>query len=142
MCYPILIQFWKLIVLRLENSQPLLAESFNLAVGNATSLMTKFWQMPIVVQFSWDSKFLLPSSVKEQLIFWEDNVRCLNGRPIGRQFSGTRTIVSDASAVGAGRGIKGCYGIICDLPWSPDEAGLSSTWRELQAVHVCLSTFF
>ena len=116
--------------------------SFNLAVGNATTLMTKFWHMPIVVQSSWDSKFLLPPSVKEQLIFWKDNVRCLNGRPIGRQFSGTRTIVySDASDVGAGIGIKGCYGIICDLPWSPDEAGLSSTWRELQSVHVCLSSF-
>ena len=116
--------------------------SFHLAVGNATTLMTKFLHMSIVLQSSWDSKFLLPPSVKEELVFWKDNVRCLNGRPIGRQFSGTRTIVySDASDVGAGGVIKGRDGVICHLPWSPDEARRSSTWRELQAVHVCLSSF-
>lgn len=69
-------------------------------------------------------------------------MRCLNGRPIGQKFSGSRTIVySDASDVGAGGVIKGRDGVICHLPWSPDEAGRSSTWRELQAVHVCLSSF-
>ena len=31
--------------------------------------------------------------------------------------------------------------IICHLPWSADEFGCSSTWRELQALHVCLSVF-
>ena len=77
--------------------------SFSLAVGNATTLMTKFLNMFIVLQSSWDSKFPLPPSVKEELIFWKENVRCLNGRPIGQQFSGSRTIVySDASDVGAG----------------------------------------
>ena len=58
--------------------------SFNLAVGNATTLMTKVLHMSIVLQSSWDSKFLLPPSLKEELIFWKDNVRCFNGRPIGR----------------------------------------------------------
>ena len=38
------------------------------------------------------------------------------------------------------RVIKGLDGVICHLPWSP-EAGRSSTWRELQALHVCLSSF-
>ena len=115
---------------------------FNLAVGNDTTLMTKSLHMSIVLQSSWDSKFLLPPSVKEELIFWKDNVRCLNGRPIGRQFSSSRTIVySDVSDVGAGGVIKGRDGLICHLHWSHDEARRSSTWRELQAVHVCLSSF-
>ena len=116
--------------------------SFNLAVGNATILMTKFLNMSIVFQSSWDSKFPLPPSVKEELVFWKENVRFLKGRPIGQQFSGTRSIVySDASDVGAGGVIKGRDGVICHLPWSPDQVGRSSTWRELQAVHVCLSSF-
>ena len=34
----------------------------------------------------------MPPSVKEELIFWKDNVQCLNGRPIGRQFSRSHTI--------------------------------------------------
>ena len=103
--------------------------SFILAVGNATTLMTKFLHMSIVLQSSLDSKFPLPPSVKEELLFWKENVRCLNGRPIGQQFSGSRTIVySDASDVGAGGGvIKGHDGVICHFPWSPDEAGRSST---------------
>ena len=66
----------------------------------------------------------------------------MNGRPIGRQFSSSRTIVySDASDIGVGGVIKGRDGLICHLPWSPDEVRRSSTWRELQAIHVCLSSF-
>ena len=41
--------------------------SFKLAVGNVTSLMTKFIHMSIVLQPSWDSKFPLSHSVKEEL---------------------------------------------------------------------------
>ena len=37
--------------------------------------------------------------------------------------------------------IKGRDGLICHLPWSPDEVRRSSTWRELQAVRVCLASF-
>ena len=44
--------------------------SFNLVVGNATTLTTKFLQMFIVLQSSWHFKFPLPPSVKEELIFW------------------------------------------------------------------------
>ena len=57
--------------------------SFNLAVGNVTNLMTKFIHMAIVLRSSWDSKFPLPDSVKDELVFWKENVRFLNGRPIG-----------------------------------------------------------
>ena len=60
--------------------------SFNLVVSHAVTLTTIFLHMFIVLQSSRDSKFPLPPSVKEELIFWKDNVRCLNGRPIGRQF--------------------------------------------------------
>ena len=45
--------------------------SFKLAVGNLTSLMTKFIHMSIVLQPSWDSRFPLSDSVKEELFFLE-----------------------------------------------------------------------
>ena len=77
--------------------------SFKLAVGNVTTLMTKFIHMSIVLQPSWDSRFPLFDSVKEELSFWKGNVRCLNGRPIGRKFTCSRSIVySDASDLGVG----------------------------------------
>ena len=43
--------------------------SFKLAVGNVTTLMTKFIHMSIVLQPSWDSRFPLSDSVKEELFF-------------------------------------------------------------------------
>ena len=46
--------------------------SFNLAVGNVTNLMTKFIYIAIVLRSSWDSKFPLPDSVKDELVFWKD----------------------------------------------------------------------
>ena len=69
--------------------------------------MTKFIHMSIVLQSSWDSRFPLSDSVKEELFFWKENVRCLNGRPIGRHFSCSRSIVySDASDLGVGGVVK------------------------------------
>ena len=100
--------------------------------------MTKFINMAIVLRSSWDSKFPLPASVKEELVFWKDNVRSLNGRHIGLHLPGSRTIVySNASNLGTGGVIKGRDGVICHLPCSPDEIA----WRKLKAVLVCLSSF-
>ena len=43
--------------------------SFKLAVGNVITLMTKFIHMSIVLQPSWDSRFPLSDSVKEEFFF-------------------------------------------------------------------------
>ena len=77
--------------------------------------------MSIVRQSSWDSRFPLSDSVKEELSFWKGNVRCLNGRPIGRKFTCSRSIVySDASDLGVGGVVKDHEGVICHLPWTTD----------------------
>ena len=56
------------------------------------------------------SSFSLVSFVRfcqEELFFWKGNVRCLNGRPTGRHFSCSRSIVySDASDLGVGGVVK------------------------------------
>lgn len=114
--------------------------SFNLAVGNVTTLMTKFIHMSIVLQPSWYSRFSLSESVKEELFFWKENVRSLNGRSIGRHVSGSRSIVySDASVLGVGGVVKDHQGVICHLPWTANEMFRSSTWRELKAVYIFVS---
>ena len=116
--------------------------SFNLAVGNVTTLMTKFIHMSIVLQPSWDSRFSLSDSVKEELFFSKVNIRGLNGRPIWGQVSGSRSIVySDASDLGVDGVVKDHQGVICHLPWTANETFRSSTWRELKAVSICLSSF-
>ena len=50
-------------------------------------------------------------------------------------------IVVGGGGGGGGGVLKGHDGLIYHHPWSPQEAGRSSTWRELQAVHICLSSF-
>ena len=49
----------------------------------------------------------MPLSVKEELIFWKNNVRCLNGRP----FRYGTIVYSDETDVGAGGVIKGRDGV-------------------------------
>ena len=144
--FPMLKQSWKL-KCNCATARDLSAtagriNSLNLAVGNATTLMTKFLHMSIVLHPRWVSKFTLPSSVKEELEFWKNNIWFLNGRLVGQCVSGSRTIVySDASDTGGGGVIHGRDGLICHLPCSAEEMCRSSTWRELRAVHVCLASF-
>lgn len=117
-------------------------------MGNVSNLITKFLNLAIVLRSGWDVKLPLSPSVREELTFWKDNIRLMNGRPIGQRFSTNRTIVYCVASdlvVGWGGGeggvLKGHDGLIYHHPWSPQEAGRSSTWRELQAVHICLSSF-
>ena len=80
----------------------------------------------------------MSDSVKEELYFWKEHVRCLNGRPIGRHFSCSRSIVySDASDLGVGGVVKDHE--VCHLLWTANEMFCNSTWRELKAVYICLS---
>ena len=56
--------------------------------------------------------------------------------------SGSCSIVySDASDLGVGGVVKDHQGVICHLPWTANETFRSSTWRELKAVSICLSSF-
>ena len=67
----------------------------------------------------------MPPSVREELAFCKDDIRFMNGRPIGQRFSAARNIIySDSSdlgvAGGGGKGnVKGRNGVICYLPWMP-----------------------
>ena len=76
--------------------------------------MTKFIHMSIVLQPSWDSRFPLSDSVKEELFFsGKRTFGALNGRPIGRHFSCSLSIVySDASDLGVGGVVKDHEGVI------------------------------
>ena len=60
--------------------------SFNLAVGNVTTLMTKFIHMSIVPQPSWDSRFSLSDSVKEELFSGKRTFGVSMGGPLGVKF--------------------------------------------------------
>lgn len=85
-----------------------LKNSFNLAVGNVSNLITKFLNLAIVLRSGWDVKLPLSPSVREELTFWKDNIRLMNGRPIEQCFSTNRTIVYCVASdlvVGGGGGV-------------------------------------
>lgn len=77
-------------------------------MGNVSNLITKFLNLAIVLRSGWDVKLPLSPSVREELTFWKDNIRLMNGRPIGQHFSTNRTIVYCAASdlvVGGGGGV-------------------------------------
>ena len=47
----------------------------------------------------------------------------------------------DASDLGVGGVVKDHEGVICHLPWTANDMFCSSTWRELKAVYIYLSSF-
>ena len=64
-----------------------------------------------------------------------------NGQPIWFDSSATRVAYSDASSSGYGGYVVETGPSISDGQWSPQEAALSSTWRESRAVFAVLQTF-
>lgn len=77
-------------------------------MGNVSNLITKFLNLAVVLRSGWDVKLPLSPSVREELTFWKDNIRLMNGRPIEQCFSTNRTIaycVASDLVVGGGGGV-------------------------------------
>ena len=47
--------------------------------------MTKSLKMAIVLGTGWDVNLSLPPSIRDELTFWKDNIRLMNGRLIGQR---------------------------------------------------------
>lgn len=50
-----------------------------------TNLMTKSLKMAIVLGTGWDVNLSLLPSIRDELTFWKDNIRLMNGRLIGQR---------------------------------------------------------
>jgi hypothetical protein len=104
------------------------------AVGNLTSVMTKYCHMTIETKCHWDSIILIGEDAKSELLFWNANLYSLNGQPFVLDKVCTAEVFSDASSIGYGgyvAEVDGSESIGC---WSGFESKQSSTWRELKAV--------
>ena len=73
-----------------------------------------------------------------ELQFWDQEIAKFNGQNIWHNPSAIRMVYSDASDIGYGGYMveHGCH--IAHGQWATDEAGRSSTWRELRAVRLVL----
>ena len=104
------------------------------SVGNMTRLRTRNLYCCVESRASWDSDVVLTGTALEELEFWNDNIRILDGKPWQDARKCTRVIYSDASNTGYGGYVVNEGSNICHGQWTPKEMLESSTWRELEAV--------
>ena len=95
--------------------------------------MSKSLSADIKKASTWFSLITLSDESKEQLKWWQQNIRSINRKKMFCIIKCSTMIFSDASASGfAGFQVSTLNKVVHDI-WSPDEMVKSSTWRELFA---------
>ena len=116
--------------------------SMSLAIGPVARLRTRILYDLLNSRRSWSDMLRMSDAARQEMQFWKFSIEFLNGCPIWFSPGATRIVFSDASASGYG----GCHEVeigpdIAHGQWSQYETTLSSTWRELKAVALVLSSF-
>ena len=115
--------------------------SFSPFVGNVTRIMTRSLYHVLYGRFSWNSNVQLTDEAIREIMFWKLNARSLNGRAAWPTESKPSKIVySDASDYACSSFVEN-EGKVFQQNWSSDERKKSSTWRELKAVQLAISSF-
>ena len=112
--------------------------SMTASCENVTQIMTRYLHFIINSRRSWNSAVFVHDQGKEEVYFWRDNLRALNGVSFWpAPFVPSKVLFSDASSTGCGAFIQGSS-LVCHRNWSAEESQKSSTWRELFAVNFAL----
>ena len=116
-----------------------------ISMGLALGPVARLWTRPIYHQInsrqSWDREMILTSESRHELDFWNMCFYEYNGQPIWPIAPKcTITSYSDASAQGWGGYIVQIGASISRGNFSENEAGKSSTWRELKGTLNVLSS--
>ena len=112
--------------------------SMSLALGLLARMVTRSMYAVLNARSSWCHQALLTPEALEELVLWLDNIDNFNGQTIWPKASAIRVVYSDASDSGYGGYCVEHGGHIVTSKWSENEVCQSSTWRELQAVHLVL----
>jgi hypothetical protein len=115
-------------------------------IGSVVSLRSRAMYACINQRASWNAPVIVTSEALSEMIFWKENIKDMNYCLMENvscdsiDFSGCGssnicTVFSDASGLGYGGYVEGASGSDVIGSWSENETGLSSTWRELEAVH-------
>ena len=120
--------------------------SMQTAIGSEVRLRTRSLYQSVTSRASWEAPVKVSHEAVAEIEFWRDNVRVFNkaelrSDTLRNDAADAQTVVScDASGAGFGgylEGEKDSQVIGC---WSESECELSSTWRELEAVHRVLNS--
>ena len=115
--------------------------SMSLAIGPVSHLRTRQLYQAIDTRRSWCDSVVLSPDAREELSFWFQNIDELNGNPIWFSSGATRVVYSDASDTGYGGYMVEVGPEVAHGQWPENQSKLSSTWRELKAVHMILLSF-
>lgn len=107
----------------------------SLAFGPVSRLMTRSLYTVLESRVAWCDMLTLSSEAMQELAFWASSLEEYNAQRIWHSPSAVRVVYSDASDTGYGGFVVEHGACILHGQWTVDEAGKSSTWRELVAVH-------
>ena len=114
--------------------------ALGIAIGPVTRLRTRALYALLESKSSWYDRLVLSDEARREVSFWSSSLQQYNGQPIWRAPSAVRVVYSDASDTGFGGYTVQHGGHVVQGQWSEQEAGESSTWRELRAVGEVLET--
>ena len=114
--------------------------SMQSAIGNLVRLRSRSLYECVQRRASWDAPVLVSSKALDELIFWKENLRTLNGSNLHISSDSEKYLFCDASGAGFGGFMLGMSDSEVTGSWSESERALSSTWRELEAVYRVLQS--
>ena len=108
--------------------------SMGLAIGPVSRFMTRSLYATLESRMAWCERLTLSQDAQAELSFWAASLTEYNSQPIWHSPSALRVVYSDASDTGYGGYVVEHGSCTSFGQWSAEEAGQSSTWRELAAV--------
>ena len=114
--------------------------SMTSSCGNVSQIMTRYLLLIIYSRHSWNSFVSVQDQGKQELHFWRDNLKTLNGVLfcMATAFCSVQIFFfSDASLSGCGAFVQGSS-LVSPRNWSTEE---SQVWREPAAIKFALAAF-
>jgi hypothetical protein len=115
--------------------------SLGICCGTVTRIMSRYLHFIINSRESWNSLVVLDCPAQRELLFWKLKLKAMNGIPFWKTSTvPVKVVYSDASGTGCGAHVN-FDNRIFQANWSEAESAKSSTWRELAAVKLALSSY-
>ena len=111
------------------------------AVGPIARLFTRQMYYAVLNRTSWDDAFVMSSALLEEIKFWHQHIRALNGYSIRPDLQSFVSLFTDASKLGFGGHLPLFKNIIAAGMFNEQEKATSSTERELIAIHYVLQSY-
>lgn len=117
--------------------------SMSPVIGNVSRIMTRYCYLTIESRSGWDDLLDLryENRVKSELKFWFANINAINCKKLGTYSKSSVLVYSDASDFAAGAYAVELDEKVFHKMWTVHEMLESSTWRELKAIELALSSF-